>query len=152
MAAFTPLSWEQIKTLQHVEQKTRSEEEENRYRDDLQKTKKEWVSMKDFLLCDKFGLPRVQDEKTQQFALDPQVIVPATMVRFLSNPFGYTLQPGIEHNLLWMYPCVLSKKKIVHHLEKHRPSDVWEVIWFQNVPKRQSLKQVAHVHVFSRKK
>ncbi|KAI8073472.1 uncharacterized protein B0P05DRAFT_580243 [Gilbertella persicaria] len=74
---------------------------------------------------------------------------PAILI--LPNDFPYSVDPGIEHILIWSKEP-LEADFVESLLEKHYGSHVWEWVYFVNPPALQSVRKLPHVHVFMRKK
>ncbi|KAI7900765.1 uncharacterized protein BX663DRAFT_476262 [Cokeromyces recurvatus] len=69
----------------------------------------------------------------------------------LPNDFPYSIDPGIEHVLIWSKEP-LAADFVESLLEKNYGSSVWEWVYFVNPPELQSIPRLPHVHVFMRKR
>ncbi|ORX52665.1 hypothetical protein DM01DRAFT_1408004 [Hesseltinella vesiculosa] len=73
---------------------------------------------------------------------DPSVIL-------LPNDFPYSVERGIDHQLLWSR-TPLSPSFVESYLQSHYDPSIWEWVYFVNPPEVQSVKKLPHVHIFLR--
>ncbi|KAI7872056.1 hypothetical protein BDF14DRAFT_1755823 [Spinellus fusiger] len=67
----------------------------------------------------------------------------------LANEFPYSVEPGIQHILLWSQ-APLKTVHVQNLLEEQFKSTVWDWVYFVNPPETQSVRGLPHVHVFMR--
>ncbi|KAI9478782.1 MAG: hypothetical protein EXX96DRAFT_572269 [Benjaminiella poitrasii] len=72
-------------------------------------------------------------------------------ILILPNDFPYSVDPGIEHILIWSKEP-LASDVVESILEKKYGSSIWEWVYFVNPPEWQSIPRLPHVHVFMRKR
>ncbi|KAI9296294.1 hypothetical protein K502DRAFT_289722, partial [Neoconidiobolus thromboides FSU 785] len=70
-------------------------------------------------------------------------------VLLIENDFGYHLAEGIEHHLIWSLEKWYNPKQILGFLKKELSGR--EYVFFLNPDHLRSIKEVFHLHVFSRK-
>ena len=107
------------------------------YRQWTEDTLAKYGTIENYLLKEKLIFPDPQDNK-------PTILI-------LPNDFPYSVEPGIEHILIW------SKEPLESHwiesiLEEKYGSSVYEWTYFVNPPAFQSVRRLPHTHVFMRKK
>lgn len=98
-------------------------------------TLEEYGSIANFLLKEKLHFP-IDDPK-------PILVLP--------NDFPYSVDPGIEHILIWSKEP-LSADYVESVLDDRYGSQIWEWIYFVNPPEWQSVPSLPHVHIFMRKR
>eukprot|EP01120_Amphizonella_sp_Union-15-10_P017443 TRINITY_DN967_c0_g1_i2.p1 TRINITY_DN967_c0_g1~~TRINITY_DN967_c0_g1_i2.p1 ORF type:complete len:175 (-),score=26.34 TRINITY_DN967_c0_g1_i2:176-700(-) len=116
------------------------------YLNSSERIKQEWATVGDFILNREFNFPseNVSGKKRVTF---PEEI--PEIINFRVNDYRYAVEDSIEHHLIWS-TVPLTEDKIKQILEKERVG--YEYLFFVNPPNLQSVKNVHHVHVFSRKK
>ncbi|KAI8643068.1 hypothetical protein BD408DRAFT_365554 [Parasitella parasitica] len=92
-------------------------------------------TVENFLLKEKLHWP-VDDPK-------PILVLP--------NDFPYSVDPGIEHILIWSKEP-LDAEYVESVLDERYGATVWEWVYFVNPPEWQSIPTLPHVHVFMRKR
>lgn len=107
------------------------------YRQWINDTLAKYGSIEDYLLTEKLKFPPA-DEGSDR----PPVIV-------LPNDFPYSVEPGVEHILIWSQ-TPLKESYVVEILEERYGSSKWEWVYFVNPPETQSVRRLPHVHVFMR--
>lgn len=82
-----------------------------------------------------------------------------SVYRYVPNSFPYNIEPGIEHNLLWVNPNLTADKNnrviftndtIVNEIIKSE-TDGREYIYFKNKQHNASVQGIIHYHVFVKK-
>ncbi|CEP17432.1 hypothetical protein [Parasitella parasitica] len=131
--------WEEI--VDYVSRNEVSKLRRNRY---AQEVYQKWTSdtlvkygtVENFLLKEKLHWPKD----------DPKPIL------VLPNDFPYSVDPGIEHVLIWSKEPLVDKTFIESLLDERYGATVWEWVYFVNPPELQSIPTLPHMHVFMRKR
>ena len=76
----------------------------------------------------------------------------AGQLRWVPNEFPYAFEQGIEHHVLWSAEGALSEDVIKGEIEKHRPAEIFESVFFVNAEQMRSVRDVHHAHVISRRR
>jgi hypothetical protein len=85
-------------------------------------------------------------------AVVPSAGVPQHLV-WAKNEFPYHMDVDIQHNLVWSAAGSVPEERLLAFVETQRPSaEGWESLLFMNPPHLQSIRNVWHAHVLSRKK
>ena len=63
------------------------------------------------------------------------------------NDFPYDTEKDIIHYVLWL-PSIDYTEKSIQKIIDSEFSDYKNVVWFTNVPKLRSIKNIYHAHVF----
>ncbi|KAL9546331.1 hypothetical protein MBANPS3_006718 [Mucor bainieri] len=130
--------WEEI--VHYVSQNQVSKLRRNKdaqavYQKWIQETLQTYGSVENFLLKEKLIWPKD----------DPKPIL------VLPNDFPYSVDPGIEHVLIWS-KAPLAADFVESVLDERFGARIWEWIYFVNPPEWQSVPTLPHVHVFMRKR
>ena len=72
-------------------------------------------------------------------------IIKANKYIIVDNTFPYDVEENLEHKLLWINPDTVLQEDEV---DKIISSVFGETIYFRNEPKNQSVKGIAHYHIF----
>jgi len=155
----TPMSWSEMQTFICVEQDlaklARSEEQQRQYMIAMRDINSEYKTMYDFILHDKFGFDRKQDnEKKWQACLPSQ---PQTTPRtvLVPNDFPYSMAPGIHHYILWKWggdvtPEEIDQAKLDFKNDNYSDhTKVIDVLHWINPPHLKSLPDIDHVHILT---
>ncbi|KAJ8655321.1 hypothetical protein O0I10_009010 [Lichtheimia ornata] len=132
--------WEEIHHLVSTNQVKlirRNREGQRRYRAWIEDTLSKYKDIEDYLLTEKLHFPLNDDDEER-----PHVIV-------LPNDFPYSMEPGIQHILIWSQRS-LKETYVLEILEERYGSSKWEWVYFVNPPETQSVRRLPHVHVFMR--
>lgn len=84
-----------------------------------------------------------------EIILIPSEIQPPRLTSFAVNPAPYYLESSISHHIIWA-TYELTENEVLDILEKERISRGFQALFFRNPGQYQSVKNVFHVHVFSR--
>jgi hypothetical protein len=122
------------------------------YKETLAKIKEEYQSISDFILHSKFKIPLVEGT-VNGGSVKKRVVTPTKedleKIIFEVNDFPYAKEDDVSQHLIWsMKP--LSEERIISILNDKLPNS--EYVYFINPPHLRSIREVYHVHVFSRKK
>jgi hypothetical protein len=159
----TPMSWPDLVQIIQVEQNldklARSVPQQREYERYKRRLLREWRSIHDYVLCEKFGVERrpastglfsAGDESTKQ----KQRNVTIVLVR---NDFPYSMEDSIEHWVLWKLggSCVeqddlLNAMKQLGDKVADQPHNKVEFLHWINPPHLQSLPGIDHVHILCR--
>lgn len=104
------------------------------YRQWTDKTLERYGTIENYLLKEKIHFPKE----------GPSILI-------LNNDFPYSVDPGIEHILIWSKEP-LASDYVESLLDSNYGCHVWEWIYFVNPPEWQSVPRLPHVHVFMRKR
>ena len=84
-------------------------------------------------------------------AVCPPSGVPTHLV-WAKNEFPYHMDVDIQHNLVWSAAGAVSEERLLAFVDAQRPLvGGWENLLFMNPPHLQSIRNVWHAHVLSRK-
>ena len=84
-------------------------------------------------------------------AVPPPTGVPQHLV-WAKNEFPYHMDEDIQHNLVWSAAGGVSEEALMAFVDTQRPrAEGWESLLFCNPPHLQSIRNVWHAHVLSRK-
>jgi len=168
------LSWQEIGWCidnNRVELMGRKSAEWDAYMKSIAKIKEEWVTVGDYILCERFGWVRSAnaESKKQMAVVTPKPSPPShpsiltrgsvtppgsgSSVNWVLtiNDFKYNFAPGIDHHLLWSQgDRLLTREEVQIIIEDKLPDR--EFLVFVNPPRLQSVKNVAHTHVISRRR
>ncbi|KAI8967119.1 hypothetical protein BDF20DRAFT_902672 [Mycotypha africana] len=139
--------WEEIVhyvSINQVDQLRRNREAQAIYQEWIKNTLKKYGTLENFLLKEKIHFPAEDIDMDDH---DKQNRSPAILI--LPNDFPYSVEPGIEHILIWS-KVPLSADFVESVLEEKYGSSKWEWIYFVNPPETQSVRRLPHVHVFMR--
>jgi hypothetical protein len=154
-----PFSWKELHQIivqeKNLEKLSRSIPVEQSYQRSLEDLKKEWKSIKDFILHSKFGLPKVLDESLHQYYVPIQEVKLASpILNVVPNDFPYFCEPGIEHWVLWKLGSekitlheIDSAKASIHCIEEYLIDDEVMFICWENPSRLKSLPEIEHVHI-----
>ena len=108
--------------------------------------RKEYASMADYILAKifRYETEEVDGKKKALAPLDMET----PQVHFVPNDFPYDFEDPIEHHVLW---CTepLSPDVIAAAIREHRPG--YECLYFINFTHLQSIKEIHHAHILSRR-
>ncbi|KAI8060577.1 hypothetical protein BC940DRAFT_323169 [Gongronella butleri] len=116
------------------------------YQQWLTETLRTYGTIEDYLLATKLAPFKTavadDDDAFSASAGSPPVIL-------LPNDFPYSVERGIDHQLLWS-KRLLSESFVEHFLRDHYDAFKVEWVYFVNPPEVQSVKKLPHVHIFLR--
>lgn len=167
----TPFSWDElhqiIVTEQNLAKLCRSVQQEQEYQKSLHRIKKEWKSVKDYILHSKFHLPFEVDNcssssrsiptkahVTEETLHESTSKTAEPILRIVPNDFPYFCAPGIHHWVLWKLGSVSITKEEIEDA-KTVVQNEWaahDIIHWENPPALKSLPEIHHVHFLFRQK
>jgi hypothetical protein len=157
----TPFSWDELHQIivqeQDLAKLSRSVDQEQEYQKSLLQLKREWKSVKDYILHSKFQLPKEMDDDVQKYYVAETTIdrIHEPILRVVPNDFPYHCAPGIEHWVLWKLgkeSCITKEEiEFAQNVVQTEYSDVNEnMICWENPPGLKSMPEIDHVHILFR--
>ncbi|KAI8985863.1 hypothetical protein BDB01DRAFT_786592 [Pilobolus umbonatus] len=131
--------WEEIVhyvSKNQVSKLRRNKSDEIVYRAWTKQALIDYGTIENYLLKEKLHFPSPESSNR------PVVLV-------LPNDFPYSVDPGIDHILIWSQEP-LQAEYIESILESRYDRTLYEWVYFVNPPEWQSVRRLPHVHVFIR--
>jgi len=156
------MDWEGLRTCildGRIDYLGRTADVQAAMKEHMEKVKKEYASVRDYILARFFQLPVQEiDVETEQRERGTEnsaskqrkkqailTQVDLEKLAFVLNDFPYNFTPNIKHFVLWSL-APLNDEEISKHLSRFLKADEKYLV-FRNPPARQSIKEVFHVHV-----
>jgi hypothetical protein len=156
----TPMTWpdlvQMIRVEQNLDKLGRSVPQQREYELYKRRLLREWRSVNDYVLCEKFGVERcvdlssglfsAGDESTEQTQKNVTIVLGR-------NDFPYSMEDSIEHWILWKLGGSCVEQDILNALKElgdkvaDQPHDTVEFLHWINPPHLQSLPGIDHVHI-----
>ena len=148
-----PLSWrdlELVVRLGRLELLGRSHAQQREYNEFNSELRRTWVSVADYLLCAKFGLPHSLTAEGRREAVRPPDF---RLTRLLRNDFPYHFEHGIEHFVLWKCgPEPLTSTEIDEARDRLAAEEGFaETLFYVNPPHLKSILDIDHAHIIARR-
>ncbi|KAI8091892.1 hypothetical protein BDF21DRAFT_410454 [Thamnidium elegans] len=128
--------WEEIVkyvSLNQVSKLRRNKDQQAVYAKWVKETKEEYGSVENYLKETKIQYPE------------------GVTFLVLPNDFPYSVDPGIDHILIWS-KTPIDSELVSEILEERYGSNNWEWTYFVNPPQWQSVPSLPHTHIFLRRR
>ena len=148
----TPLSWNELQKIlldNDLDRLTRSVAQQQEYEIFKKDLNSKWRSMHDFVLCDKFNVPRVEDAASGKYRAVEKTSNGEPRISLTKNDYPYYLEDPIEHWILWKLGASCSESDILE-AKKTLGGEKMEFLHWVNPPRLQSLPGIDHVHILCR--
>ncbi len=155
--ASEPFSWSQLQYIVNEgnpAMHSRSMEVQYDYIEHSKMVKKEWKSVNDYILHNKFGFDKILNSETGIYEVDPLQSLEAVKKeqriekRLLLNEYPYFVEDGIEHWCLWKLGGLVTQDEINDAIiELKERENLKDVLSWTNPPHLQSIKDIDHAHL-----
>ncbi len=146
------MNWDEVAVLvatNRFEKLGRLAADLEHYKQKIREYKEEFATVGDYVLHTKFGCGCKIDAEGKKY-VHPDDIVQDERFVWAENDFPYALDKKIQHHLLWSTKP-LSKEQLEQIIPQHISTD-WEYIYFVNPPTLQTVHNVYHAHILSRRR
>lgn len=150
------ISWKELIQIIEVEKDLdklgRTEEDQRYYQNYRKHILTKWMSMLDYVLCEKLGIDskigndgrKMADEESKQ------KMIKSGLKKLIPNDFPYYLEERIEHWVYWKLGGSCDEGDVVdvkRLLQEMYPNKDLQFLYWINLPHLQSLPEIDHLHV-----
>lgn len=148
-----PPTWKELESIiiqGKFDQLSRSPDNQRSYDLFNEQLKGEWRSPYDYMVVQKFGVPKYQSEEDGLWRAGDQTEAQTTL-KLAPNTFPYWTPPSVDHWVLWSLGAPCSRQDIENvkeELRQLKKGQELEFLHWKNPPRLQSLPNIEHVHIF----
>lgn len=120
------------------------------YADFAEQIKQNWMSVKDFLLSNKFGFESRTDLATgKRMIAFTEDLSSLNIMSMSKNDFPYNFKPGIQHYILWKLGSELTETEVNNAVasEMEKNPTYIDYTTYVNPPHLKSIPEIEHAHL-----